>query len=345
MKRQLDILARTKQKTGNLDEVDTDNLVAMYLREGGHHDLLTKAEELELATMWREALAAYEGFENGSERRQIETMIRRGEIARLHLETIADPDERKKVETMLRRGEIARQRMIRANLRLVVSVAARYRGYGVPLSDLIQEGNMGLMHAINKFEPERGNKFSTYATWWIRHAVGRAIADQGRTIRLPVHMAEKIRKVKEASFRVSQRTGKDATILEIAAEMELPESKVEALLQFAQHPISFEAPVSDEEGSATLGDFLPDQETLTPFEAALDSGIHDDIREALASLTPREAKIIHLRYGLRDGREHTLEEVGQKYGLTRERIRQIEKDALRKLRHPSRSRKLRAFLS
>lgn len=322
MKKQLDILVRTKQKTGNLDEVDTDNLVAMYLREGGHHELLTKAEELELATMWREALATYE-----------------------HLESITDPNERKKVETMLRRGEIARQRMIRANLRLVVSVAARYRGYGVPLSDLIQEGNMGLMHAINKFEPERGNKFSTYATWWIRHAVGRAIADQGRTIRLPVHMAEKIRKVKEASFRVSQRSGKDATIPEIAKEMELPETKVEELLQFAQHPISFEAPVSDEEGSATLGDFLPDQETLTPFEAALDSGIHDDIREALASLTPREAKIIHLRYGLRDGREHTLEEVGKKYGLTRERIRQIEKDALRKLRHPSRSRKLRAFLS
>jgi RNA polymerase primary sigma factor len=322
MKKQLDILARTKQKTGNLDEVDTDNLVAMYLREGGHHELLTKAEELELATMWQKALAGYE-----------------------QLKSMTDPDERKMIQKAIRRGETARQRMIRANLRLVVSVAARYRGYGVPLSDLIQEGNMGLMHAINKFEPERGNKFSTYATWWIRHAVGRAIADQGRTIRLPVHMAEKIRKVKEASFRVSQRSGKDATIPEIAAEMQLPEAKVEQLLQFAQHPISFEAPVSDEEGSATLGDFLPDHETLSPFEAALDSGIHEDIREALASLMLREAKIIHLRYGLRDGREHTLEEVGQKYGLTRERIRQIEKDALRKLRHPSRSRKLRAFLS
>ncbi len=320
MKKNLDILERTKQSTGSLEEVDTENLVAMYLREGGHHDLLTKAEELELAQMWRDTMKLNDG----------------------DVPEELDPGEQ---QEFVRRGYIARQRMIRANLRLVVSVAARYRGYGVPLSDLIQEGNMGLMHAINKFEPERGNKFSTYATWWIRHAVGRAIADQGRTIRLPVHMAEKIRKVKEASFRVAQRSGKDATITEIAKEMELPESKVEELLQFAQHPISFEAPVSDEEGSATLGDFLPDQDSASPFEAALDSGIHEDIREALASLTPREAKIIHLRYGLRDGREHTLEEVGRKYGLTRERIRQIEKDALRKLRHPSRSRKLRAFLT
>jgi RNA polymerase primary sigma factor len=319
---EMDILDRTKQRNGSLDEVDTENLVAMYLREGGHHDLLQKEEELELAFMWRAAM-----------------------VARDELPTITDEARREELEQILRRGEIARQRMIRANLRLVVSVAARYRGYGVPLSDLIQEGNMGLMHAIDKFEPERGNKFSTYATWWIRHAVGRAIADQGRTIRLPVHMAEKIRKVKDAAFRVAQRTGNEATISQIAVEMELPEEKVEELLQFAQHPVSFEAPVSDEEGSATLGDFLPDLDAVTPFDAAIDSGIHEDIREALSSLTPREAKIIHLRYGLRDGREHTLEEVGQKYGLTRERIRQIEKDALRKLRHPSRSRKLRAFLS
>ncbi len=318
-----DILDRTKQSTGSLEEMDTDNLVAMYLREGGQHDLLKKAEELELGTLWRTAMVARDGLTCGTQ----------------------DEGERRKLEAAVRRGEIARQRLIRANLRLVVSVAARYRGYGVPLSDLIQEGNMGLMHAIDKFEPERGNKFSTYATWWIRHAVGRAIADQGRTIRLPVHMAEKIRKVKDAAYRVSQRTGTDATISQIAAEMALPEEKVEELLQFAQHPVSFEAPVNDEEGSATLSDFLPDLDAVSPMEAAMDNGIHEDIRDALSSLTPREAKIIHLRYGLRDGREHTLEEVGQKYGLTRERIRQIEKDALRKLRHPSRSRRLRAFLS
>ncbi|MBA3534600.1 MAG: sigma-70 family RNA polymerase sigma factor [Ardenticatenales bacterium] len=321
MANDIDILERTKQNTGSLEEVDTENLVAMYLREGGHHALLQKEEELELAFMWRRAM-----------------------VARERLESVTDEAELEALEETIRRGDIARQRMIRANLRLVVSVATRYRGYGVPLADLIQEGNMGLMHAIDKFEPERGNKFSTYATWWIRHAVGRAIADQGRTIRLPVHMAEKIRKVKEAAFRVSQRTGNEATLSQIAAELELTQEKVEELLQFSQHPISFEAPVSDEEGSATLGDFLPDQNSTTPFDVALDNGIHEDIREALSSLTPREAKIIHLRYGLRDGREHTLEEVGQKYGLTRERIRQIEKDALRKLRHPSRSRKLRAFL-
>ncbi len=317
-----DILDRTKQHTGSLEEMDTDNLVAMYLREGGQHDLLAKQEELELGTMWRNAMSARDA-----------------------LPGVADEEEQQRLGRIIRRGDIARQRLIRANLRLVVSVATRYQGYGVPLSDLIQEGNMGLMHAIDKFEPERGNKFSTYATWWIRHAVGRAIADQGRTIRLPVHMAEKIRKVKEAAHRVSQRTGNDATIVQIAQEMELPESKVEELMQFAQFPVSFEAPLSDEDGSATVGDFLPDQETISPYESAMDRGVHEDIGEALASLTPREAKIINLRYGLRDGREHTLEEVGQKYGLTRERIRQIEKDALRKLRHPSRSRKLKAFLS
>jgi RNA polymerase primary sigma factor len=317
-----DILERTKQSTGSLEETDTENLVAMYLREGGHHDLLQKEEELELGRMWRSAM-----------------------VARDQLPTTTDEDQREELEAIIRRGDVARQRLIRANLRLVVSVAARYRGYGVQLGDLIQEGNMGLMHAIDKFEPERGNKFSTYATWWIRHAVGRAIADQGRTIRLPVHMAEKIRKVKDAAYRVSQRTGNEATIDQIAEEMSLPQEKVEELLQFAQHPVSFESPVGDEDGSATLGDFLPDQDSVSPFEAALDSGVHEDIREALATLTPREAKIINLRYGLKDGREHTLEEVGRKYGLTRERIRQIEKDALRKLRHPSRSRKLRAFLS
>jgi RNA polymerase primary sigma factor len=318
----IDILERTKQRTGSLDEMDTDNLVAMYLREGGQHDLLQKAEELELGFLWRDAMDARE-----------------------KLATASSAEERRQLHAIIRRGDEARQRLIRANLRLVVSVAARYRGYGVPLSDLIQEGNMGLMHAIDKFEPERGNKFSTYATWWIRHAVGRAIADQGRTIRLPVHMAEKIRKVKDAAYRVSQRTGNDATIAQIAEEMAISEEKVEELLQFAQHPISFEAPVNEEDGSATLGDFLPDLDAVSPFDAAVDTGVNEDIREALSSLTPREAKIINLRYGLRDGREHTLEEVGQKYGLTRERIRQIEKDALRKLRHPSRSRKLRAFLS
>jgi RNA polymerase primary sigma factor len=322
MSNELDILLRTKQELGSLEEVETDNLVAMYLREGGHHDLLIKEEELALGTMWREAM-----------------------VAREDLPTVTDSNRRAELFEIIKRGDEARQRLIQANLRLVVSVAARYRGYGVPLGDLIQEGNMGLMHAIDKFEPERGNKFSTYATWWIRHAVGRAIADQGRTIRLPVHMAEKIRKVKDAAFRVAQRTGNEATITQIAEEMELTEDKVQELLQFAQHPVSFEAPLNDDDGAATLGDFLPDQDSMTPFDAALDSGIHEDIREALSSLTPREAKIIGLRYGLKDGREHTLEEVGQKYGLTRERIRQIEKDALRKLRHPSRSRKLRSFLS
>ncbi len=321
MNKEEDILERTKQVTGSLEEMDTENLVAMYLREGAQHELLEREEELELATLWREAMLA-EG--------QVDEEM--------------DEEQRLLTERMIRRGEIARQRLIRANLRLVVSVATRYQGYGVPLSDLIQEGNMGLMHALTKFEPERGYKFSTYATWWIRHAVGRAVANQGRTIRLPVHVAEKARKVKEAAYRVSQRTGNEATTRQIAEELDMPIEKVEEILQVSRRPLSFENPVSDESDSATLGDFLPDEESETPIEAALDSGLEDHLTRALSTLTPREARILRLRYGLRDGREHTLKEIGEKYGLTRERIRQIEKEALRKLRHPSRSRKLRAFV-
>ncbi|MBA3531298.1 MAG: sigma-70 family RNA polymerase sigma factor [Ardenticatenales bacterium] len=297
--------------------METGNLVAMYLREGGQHELLNREEELELSMMWREAMQVHEQFGAGQVTEEI------GEL--------------------FRRGELARERLIRANLRLVVSVAVRYQGYGVPLGDLIQEGNLGLMHALTKFEPERGYKFSTYATWWIRHAVGRAIADQGRTVRLPVHMTDKVRKVKEAAARIAQRTGNEPTLSQIAAEMGLPEERVEELMIYSQHPISFDAPINDEEGGATLADFLPDGED-TPPELAQAHALHDDLREALASLTPREAKILNLRYGLWDGQEHTLAEVGRKYGLTRERIRQIEQVALRKLRHPSRSRALRSLL-
>lgn len=319
-----DILKRTEQPTGNLDEMSTDNLVALYLQEGGRHALLEREEEAELSRMWHAARAA---------------------SARLEAETdTLSSEERKALERIIHRGEIARQRIIRSNLRLVVSVAVRYRGYGVPLSDLIQEGNMGLMHAIDKFDPERGNKFSTYATWWIRHAVGRAIADQGRTIRLPAHMNEKIRKVKDAAFRLSQKSGNEPSSQEIAEELDMPAEKVEELLTFAQQPISFEAPVG-EESDAIVGDFVPDDESAEPYEQVINITLTDELSQALASLTPREVRILNLRYGLKDGREHTLEEIGQKYGLTRERIRQIEKEALRKLRHPSRSRRLRSYLS
>lgn len=319
-----EILRDTKQETGSLEEMDTDNLLALYLREGGQHTLLTREEEAELSRMWHAARAARERLEEGSE---------------------LDAEEREALQQTIREGEIARKRLVRANLRLVVSVATRYRGYGVPLTDLIQEGNMGLMHAIDKFEPERGNKFSTYATWWIRHAVSRAIADQGRTIRLPVHMADKIRKVKKVSARLSQNTATEPTIEEIAEEMDMTPEKVEEILKYAQHPISFEAPVGDEDSDATIGDFLPDEEETRPPAAALDEALSEDLHAALSTLTPRQARILNLRYGLQDGREHTLKEIGQKYGLTRERIRQIEKEALRKLRHPSRSRTLRAHLS
>lgn len=313
-----------EEEVPGLEEMDTHNLVALYLREGGRHELLTREQEYELASAWQAARRARERLEQEGD-------------------TLSD-EERAELEEIIRKGDAARQELIKANLRLVVSVAVRYRGYGVPLSDLIQEGNMGLMHAIDKFDPERGNKFSTYATWWIRHAVGRAIADQGRTIRLPVHMAEKIRKVKETAFRLAQETGKEPTIEEIAEEMELPVSKVEQLLLFAQHPVSFETPVGDDE-DATLGDFLPDEDAEKPIDLMMTDGLREELQRALEVLTPREVHILNLRYGLKDGREHTLEEVGRKYGLTRERIRQIEKEALRKLRHPSRSRKLRAYLA
>lgn len=320
-----DILKQTKQETGSLEEMDTDNLLAMYLREGGQHSLLSREEEGELSRMWHAAVAAQERLtEEGDE--------------------LTD-EERRVLEETFRQGQTARQRLVRANLRLVVSVATKYRGYGVPLTDLIQEGNMGLMHAIDKFEPERGNKFSTYATWWIRHAVSRAIADQGRTIRLPVHMADKIRKVKKVSARLSQNRAGEPSIEEIAAEMEMEPEKVEQILQYAQHPISFEAPVGDEDSDATIGDFLPDDESERPTAAALDLSLTEDLQDALSTLTPRQARILSLRYGLKDGREHTLKEIGEKYGLTRERIRQIEKEALRKLRHPSRSRNLRAHMA
>ena len=310
-----------------VDSFGTDDPVRMYLKEIGKVNLLSSEEEIALAQDMGAGTAAKE---------QLEEMEKSGEEI---------PDEvRAQLNKTIKRGERAKQRLAEANLRLVVSIAKRYVGRGMQFLDLIQEGNLGLIKAVEKFDFTKGFKFSTYATWWIRQAITRAIADQARTIRIPVHMVETINKVIRVSRQLLQELGHDPTPEEIAAEMNMPVERVREILKIAQEPVSLETPIGEEEDSH-LGDFIPDEDASEPAEAASFTLLKEQLVEVLSTLTPREEKVLKLRFGIEDGRTRTLEEVGKEFNVTRERIRQIEAKALRKLRHPSRSKKLKDFLN
>ena len=309
-----------------VDAFGTDDPVRMYLKEIGKVNLLSSDEEIELAQAMDAGNAA---------KSQLEELEAAGEEI---------PDEvRTELNRAIKKGERAKQRLAEANLRLVVSIAKRYVGRGMQFLDLIQEGNLGLIKAVEKFDHTKGFKFSTYATWWIRQAITRAIADQARTIRIPVHMVETINKVKKVSSQLLHRNGHEPTADEISAELDMPVDKVREIMRVAQEPVSLETPIGEEEDSH-LGDFIPDEDAPMPAEAASHTLLKEQLSGVLKSLTPREEKVLRLRFGLEDGRPRTLEEVGKEFNVTRERIRQIEAKALRKLRHPSRSKKLRDFL-
>ena len=310
-----------------VDSFNIDDPVRMYLKEIGKVPLLTADQEVELATVM-------------SAGREAEARVAQAEA-----DGSAIPEaEMAELKKQIKAGEKAKQQLAEANLRLVVSIAKRYVGRGMLFLDLIQEGNLGLIKAVEKFDYTKGYKFSTYATWWIRQAITRAIADQARTIRIPVHMVETINKVIRVSRQLLQELGHDPSPEEISAEMNMPVDKVREILKIAQEPVSLETPIGEEEDSH-LGDFIPDEAASEPSEAASFTLLKEQLVDVLGTLTPREEKVLKLRFGIEDGRTRTLEEVGKEFNVTRERIRQIEAKALRKLRHPSRSKKLKDFLN
>jgi RNA polymerase primary sigma factor len=304
-----------------LANIDTDDTIGLYLKEVGRVPLLTAEEEVELAQR-----------------------IERGRLAREELaKGNVSPRRRQELQMLIEDGWAAREHLITANSRLVISVAKKYMGRGVPFLDLIQEGNIGLIRAAKKFDYRRGHKFSTYATWWIRQAVTRAIADQGRTIRVPVHMGDQINKLLRVQHQLTQRLGRDPSVEELAEALDVTPQKVENMIQVARRPLSLETPTDDEEDSV-LGDFIQDEEVPAPDETATYNLLREHLESVLNGLPPREVRILQLRYGLLDGQAYTLEEVGRKMGVTRERVRQIEAQALSRLRHPAIRRKLREYL-
>jgi RNA polymerase primary sigma factor len=303
----------------------TGDLVRIYLREIGRVPLLTAHDEVELAKAIEVGLFAQEKLAGGCP-----------------VPGAPDADETE-LSALVAEGTRAKQRLIEANLRLVVSIAKRYIGRGLVFLDLIQEGNLGLIRAVEKFDYTKGYKFSTYATWWIRQAITRAIADQARTIRIPVHMVETINKMSRVQRHLHQDLGREPTPEEIAAEMDLPPERVAEIQRIAQEPVSLQAPIGEEDSD--LGDFIEDADAVVPMEAAAFLMLQDQLDEVLDQLPAREQRIIQLRFGLTDGHPRTLEEVGREFGVTRERIRQIESKTLAKLRHPSRAEKLREFLA
>ncbi len=305
-----------------LEAIEADDTVGLYLKEIGRVALLTAPQEVDLAQR-----------------------MERGREAREQLQSAPNltPEERERLEMLVEDGMAAREHLINANSRLVISVAKKYIGRGVPFLDLIQEGNIGLIRAAKKFDWRRGHKFSTYATWWIRQAVTRAIADQGRTIRVPVHMGDQINRLLRASHQLTQELGRDPTVAELAEALNVTVRKAEQMIQVARRPISLETPTDDEEESV-LGDFIPDEDSPAPVEMVTNQMLREQLADILDTLPPREVRILQLRYGLLDGETYTLEEVGRKLGVTRERVRQIEAQALSRLRLPAHARKLRDFL-
>jgi RNA polymerase primary sigma factor len=309
------------QLSDDLSNIDTDDTIGLYLKEVSRVPLLSADEEVELAQR-----------------------IERGRLAREELATVnVTPERRQELRQNIEDSWAARDHLITANSRLVISVAKKYMGRGVPFLDLIQEGNIGLIRATKKFDYRRGHKFSTYATWWIRQAVTRAIADQGRTIRVPVHMGDQINKLLRYQHQLTQKLGRDPSVEELAQELNIPVKKVENMIQVARRPLSLETPTDDEEDS-TLGDFIEDDDVPAPDDSATYNLLKEHLQEILNDLPPREVRILQLRYGLLEGQAYTLEEVGNKMGVTRERVRQIEAQALSRLRHPSIQKILRDYL-
>ncbi len=304
-----------------LEAIEADDTVGLYLKEIGRVPLLTAPQEVDLA----------QRMERGREARESLAPDK------------TPPKDIDRAEQLIEDGLFAREHLINANSRLVISVAKKYIGRGVPFLDLIQEGNIGLIRAAKKFDWRRGHKFSTYATWWIRQAVTRAIADQGRTIRVPVHMGDQINRLLRASHQLTQELGRDPTVAELAEALNVTVRKAEQMIQVARRPISLETPTDDEEESV-LGDFIPDDDSPAPAEVVTSQMLREQLSDILSTLPPREVRILQLRYGLLDGETYTLEEVGKKLGVTRERVRQIEAQALSRLRHPAHARKLRDFL-